>query len=94
VESPYLTSDAARWIADREPNAVVFDFFEEECGISPDFTSEDFVVHRELLGRGIPLIEQATNLGAIGADRFTLFAPFVSLSGVEAAPCRIYATVP
>jgi kynurenine formamidase len=91
VESPYLTLDGARWVADREPKAVVFDFFEEECGVSPDFTSEDFVVHRELLGRGIPLIEQATNLGSVGADRFTLYAPFVALSGVEAAPCRIYA---
>ena len=94
VRSPYLTEDAAEWIAHRRAAAVVFDFFEEECAVTPNFTSEDFVVHRALLGRGIPLVEQATNLGAVGASRFTLWAPFVRLVGVEAAPCRIVAVVP
>jgi arylformamidase len=88
---PYLTLDGASWLVDREPSAVVVDFFEEECAVSPDFTSEDFVVHRELLGRGIPIVEQATNLGAVGANRFLLAAPFVPVEGVEAAPCRILA---
>lgn len=89
TRSPYLTEDAADWIAARRPRAVVFDFFEEECAVRPDFTSEDFVVHRSLLGRGIPLIEQATNIGAVGAARFTLWAPCARLVGVEASPCRI-----
>ena len=91
TRSPYLTHDAADWIAERRPRAVVFDFFEEECAVTPEFTSEDFVVHRSLLGRGIPLVEQATNIGAVGASRFTLWAPFVRLVGVEASPCRILA---
>ncbi len=94
TRSPFLTRDAARWLADRQPSAVVVDFFEEECAISSDFTSEDFVVHRELLGRGIPIVEQAMNLGAVGRERFRLFAPFVLLGGVEAAPCRIFAIAP
>ncbi len=91
VRSPFLTQDGARWLAERDPAAVVVDFFEEECAISPDFTSEDFVTHRELLGRGIPIVEQATNLGAVGRERFLLLAPFYRLEGVEAAPCRILA---
>lgn len=91
VRSPFLTQDGARWIAERRPSSVVVDFFEEECAVSSDFTSEDFVAHRELLERGIPIVEQATNLSAVGRDRFPLFAPFVRLEGVEAAPCRIFA---
>jgi len=91
VRSPYLTQDGARWIAEHSPKAVVVDFFEEECAISPEFTSEDFVAHRELLGRGIPIVEQAVGLGSVGRERFTLLAPFVRLEGVEAAPCRIFA---
>lgn len=94
TRSPFLTKDGARWLADRRPRAVVVDFFEEECAVTPDFTSEDFVVHRELLGRGIPIVEQATNLGAVRRERFLLFAPFFLLGGVEAAPCRIFAIVP
>lgn len=94
TRSPYLTQEGARWIAERGPKAVVVDFFEEECAVSADFTSEDFVVHRELLGRGIPIVEQATNLGAVGRERFLLHAPFFLLEGVEAAPCRIFAVLP
>jgi len=94
TRSPFLTEDAGVWLAERRPKAVVVDFFEEECAVSTDFTSEDFVVHRALLGGGIPIVEQATRLGEVGPDPFLLKAPFVLLGGVEAAPCRIYAELP
>lgn len=89
--SPFLTEDAARWLAALAPSAVVVDFFEEECAISPQFTSEDFVVHRALLANDIPIVEQATRLGEVGPGPFTFRAAFVRLAGVEAAPCRIFA---
>ena len=94
TRSPYLTEDAGIWLAELRPKAVVVDFFEEECAVTTDFTSEDFVVHRALLGRDIPIVEQATGLGRAGPDPFLLRAPFVLLAGVEAAPCRIYAERP
>jgi kynurenine formamidase len=92
--SPFLTEDAAIWLAALRPRAVVVDFFEEECAVSTDFTSEDFVVHRALLGRDIPIVEQATRLGAVADRPFELAAAFVRLGGVEGAPCRIYAELP
>jgi arylformamidase len=91
VESPYLTEDAADWLVERRPRALVFDFFEEYSAALDDFNSEDFVVHRRLLGQNLPLVEQATNLGAVGLNRFTLLAPFFRLDDAEAAPCRIFA---
>jgi arylformamidase len=94
ARSPFLTEDAGVWLAELRPKAVVVDFFEEECAVSSDFTSEDFVVHRALLGRNIPIVEQATHLGEAGPGPFLLRAPFVLLAGVEAAPCRIYAELP
>jgi arylformamidase len=94
ARSPFLTEDAARWLVERRPKAVVVDFFEEECAVSTDFTPEDFVVHRTLLGNDIPLVEQATRLGDVGVDRFLLRAPFVLIGAVEAAPCRIFAEIP
>lgn len=94
TRSPYLTEDAAVWLADRGPRAVVVDFLEERCAVSADFTSEDFVVHRALLGRGIPIVEQATRLGEVGPGPFPFRAPCVLLGRVEAAPCRIYAELP
>lgn len=94
MRSPFLTEDAGIWLADLRPKAVVVDFFEEECATTTEFTSEDFVVHRALLGNDIPIVEQATRLGLTGEDPFLLRAPFVLLAGVEAAPCRIYAELP
>jgi arylformamidase len=94
TRSPFLTEEAGFWLADLRPKAVVVDFFEEECAVSTDFTSEDFVVHRALLGKDIPIVEQATRLGEVGSNPFLFRAPFVLLAGVEAAPCRIFAELP
>src|SRR3954447_2793585 len=91
VESPYLTEDADDWIVEPRPRAVVFDFFEEYTVALDDVTSQDFVVHRKLLGQGLPLVEQATHLGGIDRPRFRLLAPFFLLEQAEAAPCRIFA---
>jgi arylformamidase len=94
TQSPYLDLDAARWLVARGPAAVVFDFFEEYMARFPDFTSEDFVVHRELLGNGVVIVEGATNLGALkGAGSIQFFAPFFKVAGTEGAPARLFAIV-
>ena len=93
VESPYLAVEAAEWLASRRPKAVCFDFFEEYSARLPDFTSEDFRVHRAFLGKGIVIIEQATRLKELVGRRFDFYAPFYKLVGVEGAPARIFAVV-
>src|SRR5213594_1098110 len=57
TQSPYLDVEAARWLAARQIKALGFDFFEEYCARLPSFTSEDFIVHRILLEKGIILLE-------------------------------------
>lgn len=91
VDSPYLAPDAAEWLVARRPKAVVFDFFEEYSARFPDFTSEDFVVHRILLGAGIYLVEQTTGLRQLKGQQATLFTAFIKLAGAEAAPARVFA---
>ena len=93
TRSPYLTPEAADWLAAQRPKAIGFDFFEEYSARLPDFTSEDFVCHRILLGAGVPLLEQITGLGRVGRQRFPFFAPFYKLAGVEGAPARYFAIV-
>jgi kynurenine formamidase len=94
TQSPYLELEAAQWLVARQPAAVVFDFFEEYMARFPDFTSEDFVVHRELLGNGIVIVEGATNMGALkGTRSIQFFAPFFKLAGTEGAPARLFALV-
>jgi kynurenine formamidase len=94
TQSPYLDPGGADWLVARRPAAVVFDFFEEYMARFPDFTSEDFIVHRALLGSGVVIVEGATNLGALkGARSIRFFAPFFKLAGTEGAPARLFAIV-
>ncbi len=89
--SPYLTPEAAEWLRERAPKAIGFDFFEEYCARLPDFGSEDFVCHRILLGNGILLMEQMTNLGALDRPRVEFYAPFYRVEGTDGAPARFFA---
>ena len=94
VQSPYLDLSGAQWLTAKRPNAVVFDFFEEYMARDPNFTSEDFVVHRELLGKGVVIVEGATNLAALkGYADVQFFAPFFKIAGTEGAPARFFAIV-
>jgi kynurenine formamidase len=93
TKSPYLDPEAAAWLVERRPASVVFDFFEEYMARFPNFTSEDFVVHRQILGAGITIVEGATNLGQLKGKRAQVFAPFFKIAGTEGAPARIFALV-
>ncbi|MEA2292118.1 MAG: arylformamidase [Solirubrobacteraceae bacterium] len=90
--SPALTEAAARRIVALAPRCVGCDFFEEPAARDPGWAPEAFVVHRVILGAGIPLVEGLVNLGELPA-RCEFFAPFYKLGGIEAAPARAFARV-
>jgi arylformamidase len=90
--SPALTSDAAEWLLARQPRCVACDFFEEPAARDPGWEASDFVVHRAILGAGIPLVEGVVALGSLPA-RCDFFAPFFKFGGIEAAPARAFAVV-
>lgn len=92
LESPYCTPEAAQWLIDRGARAVGFDCFSEYCARLPDFTSEDFIIHKIVLENGALLMQQMTNLSQLPTDRrFQFFAPFVKLHGAEGSPARFFA---
>ena len=93
TKSPYLSPEAAEWLVTQQPSAVAFDFFEEYCARLPDFTSEDFVCHRILLGAGIPMLEQVTGIAQVGRRRFPFFAPFYKIEDCDGAPARFFAVL-
>jgi arylformamidase len=90
--SPALTEAAARWLVAHQPRSIGCDFFEEPAARQPGWTAEQFVVHRVILGAGIPLIEGLVNLGALPA-RCQFFAPFYHFAGIDSAPARAFALV-
>lgn len=93
VRSPYLDPEAARWLAARQPRAVLFDFFHEYSARLADFTSDDFVVHRILLGAGVYLVEQTTNLASLEGQHAVVYPAFYKISHAEGAPARVFALV-
>src|SRR6266478_3428321 len=93
TQSPYFPPETAQWLVDRGPKNIGFDFFEEYCARLPDFTSEDFPMHRVILGAGVVIMEGLTNLGALPRRRVDFAAPFYKIAGTEGAPARFFATV-
>jgi kynurenine formamidase len=92
LTSPYCTPEAARWLVAKKPKAIGFDCFSEYSARLPDFTSEDFVIHKIILESGVYYFQQMTNLGALPADRrFTLFAPCLKMREAEGSPARFFA---
>src|SRR5207245_299800 len=62
TQSPYFPPATAEWLVARGPKNIGFDFFEEYCARLPDFSSEDFSMHRVILGAGVVIMEGLTNL--------------------------------
>lgn len=93
TRSPFFPPDAAEWLVAKGPKAIGFDFFEEYCARLPDFTSEDFPMHRVILGAGIVIMEGLTGLGRLPRGRVQFFAPFYKIAGTEGAPARFFAIV-
>ena len=92
LESPYCTPEAAQWLIDKGARAIGFDCFSEYCARLPDFTSEDFIIHKIILENGAILMQQMTNLSLLPTDkRFNFFAPFINIRGAEGSPARFFA---
>lgn len=92
LTSPYCTPEAARYLVAKNVKAIGFDCFSEYCARLPDFTSEDFIIHKIILESGRYYFQQMMNLGALPRDkRFTFFAPFIKMREAEGSPARFFA---
>jgi len=93
TQSPFFPPESAEWLVAKGPKSIGFDFFEEYCARLPDFTSEDFPMHRVILGAGIVIMEGITNLGALPRGRVPFYCAFYKIEGTEGAPARFFASV-
>lgn len=94
LTSPYCTPEAARFLVSKNVKAIGFDCFSEYCARLPDFTSEDFIIHKIILESGRYYFQQMMNLGALPRDkRFTFFAPFLKIREGEGSPARFFAVL-
>jgi arylformamidase len=79
---PYLDTSAAEWIIERGTAVVGMDCITEKPG------DRRFPIHRALLSKEIPILENLANLHEISAPVIWLFAAPIKVDDVEAAPVR------
>ena len=92
-EGPYLSTEGAEYLATCAVNAVAVDFPIDKHPPTPRSTIRDFPVHRLLLGRGIPLIENLINLDKLLGRRFELWALPIKLKDGDGAATRAVARI-
>lgn len=85
-EQPYLTAEALKWLMSFEPKVIGTDAAGFEVP-GTDYQPN----HLAMFGKGIPMIESATNLAAVGDERVTAFILPLAVEGVEAIPIRLVA---
>jgi len=79
-DHPVLSGEAAKFLVERGARLVGVD--------TPSVDRAPYAAHRVLLGAGVPIVENLTNLEAIGAEVFELFVLPVKLVGRDGAPVR------
>ena len=92
-DGPYLSTEGAAYLAENGVNAVAVDFPIDKHPPTPQSTINDFPVHRLLLGKGIPLIENLINLDKLVGLNFELWALPLKLLGGDGAATRAVARV-
>ncbi len=91
-ESPTLSPEAARWLAEADVKAVVLDCATDAPEPVP-VADQACPVHHILLGAGIPIVENCTDLVRIPEGRLTLYAIPLKIRGESGAPARVFATI-
>ncbi len=82
---PCLAADAAQFLVDCGVQLVGVDM--------PSVDRAPYPAHKILLGAGVPIVENLTNLDAIGADLFHLVVLPLRLAGRDGSPVRAVAFV-
>jgi len=82
--APYLTKDAAEWLAAKRVKAVGLDTLTDRDWLN-------WPIHKTLLGNGVILIEYLTNLTQIKGRKVTLIALPLKIRGGDGSPARVIA---
>lgn len=85
---PFLTSDAAQFLADAGARLVGIDSLNID-----DVEDLSRPVHSILLGSDIPIVEHLCNLGALPDHGFDFFAVPVKIKGMGSFPVRAFGIV-
>jgi kynurenine formamidase len=85
---PFLTADAAAWLAGQNPAVVGIDSVNID-----DMADPTRPAHTALLAAGIPIVEHMCGLEKLPATGFRFHSPPVAVVGMGTFPVRAYAIV-
>ena len=85
-EHPFLTAEAAQWLADKDARLVGIDSYNID-----DTRTKGRPVHTALLGAGVLICEHMTNLGALPDAGFAFTAAPPKIVGMGTFPVRAFA---
>jgi arylformamidase len=89
TSNPYLSSEAAQWLADQKIRALGLDFPQDKFEGPPK--KGDFPIHRIILSHGIPFIEHLANLEKISVSEFQFIALPLKIHHGDGSPTRAVA---
>jgi kynurenine formamidase len=90
-EHPSLSVEAARWLVEQRVKLVAVDVATPELALAARPAGFDWPIHRLLLGSGVLIAEQVTNLGTLAGRRAEFaFCP-IPIVGSDGAPARVLA---
>jgi kynurenine formamidase len=88
---PYLSVDAAEWMVRKEIKLFGIDCITVDLPTPLRPKGFDFPVHRTLLGNGVLIAENVTNLGGIVGKKTRILALPLRIKGSDAGHARIVA---
>ena len=92
MKCPHLTEDAAQKIIERGVRVVGIDVFDIDGGVADGVSVLNHAIHRLLLGRGVLIAENLTNVEALlDGDTYTVSLLPLSLGGCDGSPIRAVA---
>lgn len=90
-EHPYLAAEAAEWLVDSGATVVGIDAMSLDMPASKRARDFRYRAHEVLLGNGVLVIENLTNLTGLIGSRVEIMALPISIQGADGAPARVVA---
>jgi len=87
---PYLDQEAARWVVDQGVRVLAVDFQTPDVPIGIRAEGFTFPVHRELLGKGVLIVENLAGAGVLAGRRIESIIAPLPLRHADGAPVRIF----
>jgi len=89
--SPTLSPEAGKWIADQGVKFTGYDFFQEAGAKGYTNNPENFDVHHAVLDNGVLHCEHLTNLSKVVGTEFFYISLPLNIVGAEGSPTRAIA---